>query len=664
MKLHETIPYSLKQLFRTPVKLVLYFALPALVGAFLCLGLNLYQYADRNLNAIYNAFDIIAIPDFKGNINTRGELCEDTTASDYVGYYACEAEDYDITPLTQLDGVTSYDIRNQFGAYVTGASSALQQMTIHLSFQYEYYHSIVICFTPAKSEPCILEPYEEVNMPVYIRWAAARDSDSPESVTKVLVFHNGTKETYTFEPGKDYIAVLTWQHGSGKDVYHISEDAPPLFYVNKNGKYCTLIGDWEVTERAGEMKFPPFVEYYDGFWQTEMGDYYRQIAEAVEYSAYSLTAVAVNDMNGISAFHNNRVWISQGRDFTEEELESGAKVCLIGTRVANEMGWEIGDKIDLSFYPCEYLYTAGDYMQHSSCRQDAIESSPIYRPDEADYPSAYHDFPSMHIFDQGEYEIIGIYDGLVGFGREAWELMETMPDNTDGKGVYFMNVYIPSNSVVNQPTPKLSENNTTLWINPKKLLDFQAALESSGLTAKQETGYTMNVTVYDHNLSQLAPGLESLSQISKLILVLSGLTALLTVIAFAVLYTVQNKRQIAAFRAIGMSKRQVAVLLLFAVLLVCILGAGAGAFAGQKISAQVTQSILETAAENRSDPSFSATLADADEEAEAFTYLEQENPLFPIFTWAGISLTLILAMLICFANESKKSPMLLLGTKE
>ena len=334
------------------------------------------------------------------------------------------------------------------------------------------------------------------------------------------------------------------------------------------------------------------------------------------------------------------------------------------------MGWRVGDTIDMSFYPCEYLYGPSDYQQYSFCQQETIEASPIYHPDEADYPSQYHDFPSMHIFDQGEYEIVGIYYGLVSFGREREnagvqsEGTRNVIEGTGGEGVYFMNVYIPSNSVANQPTPKLSENNTTLWINPKKLLDFQAALESSGLTAKQDTGYTMNVTIYDHNLSQLAPGLESLSQISKLILVLSGLTALLTVIAFAVLYMVQNKRQIAAFRAIGMSKRQVAVLLLFAVLLVCIFGAGAGAFAGQKISAKVTQSILETAAENRADPSFSATLADADEDAEAFTYLKQENPMFPIFTWAGISVALITAMLICFYNESKKSPMLLLGTKE
>ena len=560
--------------------------------------------------------------------------------------------------------MTDYDIRNRFGAYVSNASAKMFYLSAGTSVK-DCRHATVICFTLATGQNVVIPKWEnkvagQANIPVYVKWAAARESDSPETVVQSLTLYNYYEQEYTLEPGKEYVAVLGGQHSAGGDAYHRREepDWKYQFRVSPNGTH------YMADTFGAEFPYPWFAENTDSFWKSEMGDYYRQIAEAVEYTAYSLTAVTVNRLDGIAAFGENRVWLSEGREFTEEEIHSGAKVCLVSKRIAEPMGWKLGDTLDLSFFPCDYLYAAGDYKQFSACRQETIEASPIYHPDEADYPSRYHDFPSMHIFDQGEYEIIGFYDGVVGLGRDASKGYEGVYENTEGKGVHFMNVYIPSNSVANQPTPKLSENNTTLWINPKKLLDFQAALESSGLTAKQETGYTMNVTVYDHNLSQLAPGLESLSQISKLILVLSGLTALLTVIAFAVLYMVQNKRQIAAFRAIGMSKRQVAVLLLFAVLLVCILGAGAGAFAGQKISAQVTQSILETAAENRSDPSFSATLADADEEAEAFTYLEQENPLFPIFTWAGISLALIIAMLICFANESKKSSMLLLGTKE
>lgn len=125
MKLHETIPYSLKQLLRTPMKIVLYFVLPLLAAAFLCLGLNLYQYASSNLNAVYTTFDVTAVPSFKANIDSYGKLCDTTANTDYVGFFSCEAKDYDILPLTRLEGVTDYDIRNRFGAYVSNASAKM-----------------------------------------------------------------------------------------------------------------------------------------------------------------------------------------------------------------------------------------------------------------------------------------------------------------------------------------------------------------------------------------------------------------------------------------------------------------------------------------------------------------------------------------------------------
>lgn len=86
------------------------------------MGLKLYQYASDNLDAVYNAFDNTAIPDFKGNINSVGELCEDIKSNDYIGYYSCQAENYDLIPLTQLEGVIDYDIRNQFGTFMANLS--------------------------------------------------------------------------------------------------------------------------------------------------------------------------------------------------------------------------------------------------------------------------------------------------------------------------------------------------------------------------------------------------------------------------------------------------------------------------------------------------------------------------------------------------------------
>ncbi len=227
MKLHETIPYSLKQLLRTPMKIVLYFVLPLLVAAFLCLGLNLYQYASSNLNAVYTAFDVTALPSFRGNLNTYGELCEDLADPEYAGYFLCEAENYDLTPLTQLEGVMDYDIRNQFGAYVSNASAKL--FSVNASWAGNAYgNATVICFTLATSQETVIPKREgkvlgQANIPVYVKWAAARVSDSPESVVQTLTIRNGYEREFVLEPEKEYVAILGEMHNTAYDMYHLPQ---------------------------------------------------------------------------------------------------------------------------------------------------------------------------------------------------------------------------------------------------------------------------------------------------------------------------------------------------------------------------------------------------------------------------------------------------------
>ena len=79
---------SLKQTMRTPVKLVAYFLITALVVAFLCVGLNLRKQSEINIAAADAAFTTVAIPDFKAHMDYKGNLCTDTSFFDYEGYGA------------------------------------------------------------------------------------------------------------------------------------------------------------------------------------------------------------------------------------------------------------------------------------------------------------------------------------------------------------------------------------------------------------------------------------------------------------------------------------------------------------------------------------------------------------------------------------------------
>ena len=53
---------SMRQARRAPVRMILCFALMALVCAFLTLGLNLRASTEQNLESIYDSYEVIAVP--------------------------------------------------------------------------------------------------------------------------------------------------------------------------------------------------------------------------------------------------------------------------------------------------------------------------------------------------------------------------------------------------------------------------------------------------------------------------------------------------------------------------------------------------------------------------------------------------------------------------
>ena len=77
---------SLKQTLRTPVKLVAYFLITALVAAFLCVGLNLYQKSEENIVAAEDCFTTIAMPEAYAEMTRGGTLMREFTEEDYAPF--------------------------------------------------------------------------------------------------------------------------------------------------------------------------------------------------------------------------------------------------------------------------------------------------------------------------------------------------------------------------------------------------------------------------------------------------------------------------------------------------------------------------------------------------------------------------------------------------
>ena len=399
-----------------------------------------------------------------------------------------------------------------------------------------------------------------------------------------------------------------------------------------------------------DSPYPAVAEYYEGFWDTDMGRYYQQSAQASDFAANSLTAITTSDLSMIPAWANGYITLKNGRLFTQEDYDQGNRVCLISQGLLNWMGWKIGDTLDLSFYETVYALSFSVKNQFSTFYPYLYDSL-----DDVSHGRTTT-MPRDHVFDENTFTIIGTFDGDV-FEREEH-------DGDFQRSMHWLMMLVPESAVQNQPTPKLSPYHTTLRIEPLMVQKFLAAAQSSGLMEEQEYGYQMGLTVDDHGLSKMVAGLESLQQISRLTLVLSVVTAGLAVLVLAIVHLLQSRRQVAAMRSLGMRRAPAAMCLLVGILLAGLLGAAAGGAIGGALSARVTQRIVDTAQEESLDASFSAAAVTSGDGEDDFQLNAAADPRQSWLAAGSVFGALVILAGALFLREAGKPPLLLLGVKE
>ena len=231
-----------------------------------------------------------------------------------------------------------------------------------------------------------------------------------------------------------------------------------------------------------------------------------------------------------------------------------------------------------------------------------------------------------------------------------------------GNGLDAKDVLLPANSVANAPLPEISQYTTSIRLKNSEAQAFMAEMAVSGLMEEQPGGYELGLTVYDQGYSHVAPGLNQLARVSRLTLLLSAGAAGAAVLALALLHVLRMRREIAAMRSLGTKKGQIVVLSLAGILLVCLLGACAGAYAGHMVSAEVAGRVLAGAEEAAVDTTFTAMMGE--ETAKEFTFTLESDPKLAVAAGGAAVVAFTLLALLLLAAELRRPPMCLLAEKE
>ena len=630
----------LKQLFRKPIRTVLYILVLVLLTAFFCTSLNLYMDSRHNLQLANDTYTTIAVMELYVDVDSRGNIISDVTkAEDYAGYHALTVYGYDLEPIITAPSVKKYDLRARYGAF-SEANIAVRYNDKKQAVPICNEDIIRFKIVPEHQEQA--EADKEWNDVEFVDDGRYRihtfsfvDSDTHtsrkynldivESAINVfdyeklpILFNISLDNIYTttpltdtnslmpsaeyadkpdciiLEPNTEYIALIsrfsnnvnTFNKASGLYKIQTFTIAKDEFF--RNNYYCYSIGRSEYVSWDYPYENPFWIYEYDELKsKPEMLKKYEQIARAYYINSRSFGVMTTNDLTGIPAFHLGNMFIPEGRMITEEEYASGAKVCMISTDLAKLQGWNVGDKIDFSFY---------EYNNFVNATIWGSRLSPRYTYTDPD-----------HFFDNGEYEIVGTYNVRPLTGTSAVSASAvSVPWNT---------IYIPEKSLENAPAEEdrpVTGALLTIWLENGKIEPFIERMNELGITGAKQGDYEARFTFYDQGYSRIQPSLEALSGTAELLLILSSSLLVIAALLLAFFYAQSQKQSIGTMRLLGCSKARAFVAVMLSALIIAVTGALIGAAIGHALTASVGGSIMANANQTPEEfLAFSAYLAES-----------------------------------------------------
>lgn len=298
-------------------------------------------------------------------------------------------------------------------------------------------------------------------------------------------------------------------------IYHFEID-DDYSYLDQNGE-TVLCTREEYAQRYQMPTIAHLTGTAEEFLSSEEGALWAEALRDVEVNNHAFAFVGVEKMQHIENFNSGEIRIAQGRDFTKEELSSGAKVCIISKQLAEANGLALGDVINPQFYVPD---TSLHYQL--SARDNSYNPKPLYFFEN-----------TSRLQEAQSYTIVGIYEQNVQWPNPFH----------NSQGFTCNTIFAPKSSldaVMQQADRGIFQ---TVVLHNGKLEDF--------LLAAIEAGYGDDFKYTDGGYAAVGDSLESYQENAgravQVGLAVYGMILLL----YLLLYPTQQRKNLRVMHALG-----------------------------------------------------------------------------------------------------------------
>lgn len=530
---------SIKQLIRTPVKLLIFFLLLALCTLLLMFSSCMMAETSQRIATIEKEFTTLGSveqPPVASKVNVKYNECLGNITKTQDIY--SPVIPIDVLNYEGADYLTPPENRPTYFAYLPEMNHANLGTGRGLH---------VFVFSPLESrttfDPVEAEVVKILN--TNLGYSAADGAQLSEGEIVTVCRCGGADEDGKFSPmeaGKQYVGAFFMSacsvHGCAE---YMLRDAPSSTQYDKNGNELESNIFPENRRRVEEVD--------ENFWEPGgSGEAWSAWANLQNEQEHLFCVKPTNGLQMLPLFQEHRAQMVDGREITPEEFESGARVCMVSRTLAGKNLLKVGDKIPLSL-----LYSLYGCNQNNYQWMD-FEFSPFNAQGKTYQP-----------FWEADYEIVGIYDAYnPAESYNQGELPEEMflvPEKSVGASdenniVYFAPMY---------------RYDSTFQIPNGTIAEFDQALRSAVPETKD-----LQISYQDNGYSEIAESLNSV-RTSAIFLLIVGIFATVTVIVLLLYFFVaKQKKRTAIERSLGMTKHQCRTSLIGALALLTVIASAVG----------------------------------------------------------------------------------------
>ena len=376
----------------------------------------------------------------------------------------------------------------------------------------------------------------------------------------------------------------------------------------------------EITQDE-RVQYSDYMYYYGQFYSREIKG--SEIGVYDEETIDPLTNILIQGVNQpyFSDIKDQRISITEGRTFTDEEIESGAHVIILDESfksvndTCESVSYEYIEEEDRYCYVChreERDLKVGDKI--TLVRQ-------IYSKDDSNYSnSGYMTVKDVYYEDEVEYEIIGFYKEITEI-RDNCFSPSYMDLNGESVTVYSSvmkgDAYIPGETLlsdindyqkyVNQYRSEVDNlikannnfNLTSLSIelnDPEELDDFMDMIEKE---YKSNGFINMKYFSTKNTFDLVAGPITSLTTVSLIVLIVSIIVSIVILTLVIILFLKDRRHEMGIYISLGERKWKILMQIILEVCLVAMISVSFSLVTGFKLGDTIANQVIASSTEKQ-----------------------------------------------------------------